>query len=47
MGDGHVLAVTVALLLATLTGRSDLVHCWSLWCWQNQVSGNPANRSQL
>ena len=24
MGDGHVLAVTVALLLATLTGRSDL-----------------------
>jgi hypothetical protein len=23
-GDGHVLAVTVALLLATLTGRSDL-----------------------
>jgi hypothetical protein len=23
-GDGHILAVTIALLLATLTGRSDL-----------------------
>ena len=41
-GDGHVLAVTVALLLAILTGRSDLQE--SLVLAQNQVPGNPANR---
>ena len=30
-GDGHVLTVAVALLLAILTGRSDL-HCRRFWC---------------
>ena len=45
-GDGHVLTVSIALLLAILTGRS-VMYCRGLWCWQNAVPCGLAHCPEL
>ena len=45
-GDGHVLTVAVALLLAILTGRSDLYRR-RFWCRKDAFRGGFINCPQL
>ena len=46
-GDGHVLTVAVALLLAILTGRSDLCIAGVFGAGKNSLLSSSVNRSQL
>ena len=45
-GDGHILTVTVALLLAILTDWTIRpLHCRSIWSWKNALPGGIAYSS--
>ena len=46
-GDGHVLTVAVALLMAILTGRSDLCIAGVFWCREDTLVGGLAHCPQL